>query len=147
LLVSIDSLENENKQHIGVSRGEKTTKVHAIVDALSNPIHVHLSAGNLHDPTEAETSLANVPLERGIALADKAYGSSAIRTFIEKAGGGYCIPPSRMIRIRGIAIGGCTKSVIWWSVSFRNSSYSVELPRAMRNSPNGFLPSFSLTAL
>jgi transposase len=76
-----------------VSRGGKTTKIHTIVDALGNPIHIHLSAGNLHDSTEAETALADVPLERSIVLADKAYGSSVIRAFIEKAGGEYCIPP------------------------------------------------------
>jgi len=76
-----------------VSRGGKTTKIHAIVDALGNPIHVHLSAGNLHDSTEAEAALADVPLEKGVVLADKAYGSSAIRTFITNSGGAYCIPP------------------------------------------------------
>lgn len=76
-----------------MSRGGKTTKIHAIVDALGNPIHVHLSAGNLHDSTEAETALAEVPLEGSIILADKAYGTSDIRTFIENSGGNYCIPP------------------------------------------------------
>ena len=76
-----------------MSRGGKTTKIHAIVDALGNPIHVHLSAGNLHDSTEAETALAEVPLEGSIILADKAYGTSDIRTFIENSGGDYCIPP------------------------------------------------------
>ena len=76
-----------------MSRGGKTTKIHAIVDALGNPIHVHLSAGNLHDSTEAETALAEVPLEGSIILADKAYGTSDIRTFIENSCGDYCIPP------------------------------------------------------
>ena len=63
------------------------------MDALGNPIHVHLSAGNLNDSTEAEVALADVPLEKGILLGDKAYSSLAIRTFIEKAGGQFCIPP------------------------------------------------------
>jgi len=69
------AVDSEHNQHIGLSRGGKTTKIHAIVDALGNPIHVHLSAGNLHDSTEAETALADVPLEGGIVLADKTYGS------------------------------------------------------------------------
>lgn len=64
-----------------------------IVDALGNPIHVHLSAGNIHDSTEAETALSDIPLEGSTVLADKAYGSTAIRTFIKDAGGEYCIPP------------------------------------------------------
>lgn len=87
------AVDNEYNQYIGVSWGGKTTKIHAIVDALGNPIHVHLSAGNLHDSTEAEAALADVPLERGVVLADKAYGTSDIRTFIENSGGNYCIPP------------------------------------------------------
>jgi len=63
------------------------------VDALGNPIHVHLSAGNVHDCTEAEAALWGIPLGGGTVLADKAYGSLAIRTFIEESGGKFCIPP------------------------------------------------------
>ena len=80
-------------QHIGTSRGGKTTKIHAIVDALGNPIHVHLSAGNLHDSTEAEAALSTVSLEGTVVLADKAYGAKAIRDYITHRGATYCIPP------------------------------------------------------
>ena len=80
-------------QHIGVSRGGKTTKIHVIVDGLGNPIHVHLSAGNFHDSREAEAALSAVPLEGTVVLADKAYGSKAIRGFITASGANYCIPP------------------------------------------------------
>lgn len=76
-----------------MSRGGKTTKIHAVVDALGNPIHVHLSAGNVHDSTEAEAALADIPLKKGIVLADKAYSAERIRSFIEKAGGSHNIPP------------------------------------------------------
>ena len=86
------AVDSEYNQHIGLSRGGKTTKIHAIVDALGNPIHIHLSAGNLHDSTEAQAALSEVPLERGFILADKAYGTTDIRTFIENSGGNYCIP-------------------------------------------------------
>lgn len=81
------SVDSESNQHIGLSRGGKTTKIHTIVDALCNPIHIHLSAGNLHDSTEAQAALSEVPLDRGFVLADKAYGTHDIRTFIENAGG------------------------------------------------------------
>ena len=37
--------------------------------------------------------MAVVPLEGSIILADKAYGTSDIRKFIESSGGDYCIPP------------------------------------------------------
>jgi len=84
----------ETQQHIGVSRGGKTTKIFAIVDALGNPIHVHLVAGNVHDSKEAEPSLTSVQLGEGTTvLADKAFGSKAIRAFITSSGAEYCIPP------------------------------------------------------
>ena len=54
---------------------------------------MHLSAGNLHDSIEAQAALSEVPLEKGFILADKAYGTTDIRTFIENSGGNYCIPP------------------------------------------------------
>ena len=63
------------------------------MDALGNPIHVHLSAGQAHDAPEGEVSLRSVPLNGTDVLADKAYGSLAIRSFIENAGASYCIPP------------------------------------------------------
>ena len=87
------AVDGEVNQHIGVSRGGKTTKIHVIVDALGNPIHAHLSAGNVHDSTEAETALSDVSLEGTVVLADKAYGSKAIRDYITQADAAYCIPP------------------------------------------------------
>jgi transposase len=63
------------------------------VDALGNPVHVHLSAGNLHDSTEAEAALRAVDLVGSVVLADKAYGSENIRDLIEASGAQYCIPP------------------------------------------------------
>jgi len=80
-------------QHIGTGRGGKTTKLHVIVDALGNPIHVHLSAGNVHDSTEAEKALSDVPLEGTVVLADKAYSAKAIRNYITHEGATHCIPP------------------------------------------------------
>lgn len=64
-----------------------------IVDALGNPIHVHLSAGNIHDSKEAAECIASVGLEGTIFMADKAYGSQAIRDQIAAGGGTVCIPP------------------------------------------------------
>ncbi|MDR0967199.1 MAG: transposase, partial [Myxococcales bacterium] len=45
-----------------------TTKIHALVDALGNSIHIHLSAGNVHDATEAP------------ALIEKAQGENLLPT-------------------------------------------------------------------
>ena len=45
-------------QCIGRSRGGLTTKIHALVDSLGRPLHVHLTAGNIHDVSEAPTLIA-----------------------------------------------------------------------------------------
>lgn len=63
------------------------------MDALGNPIHVHLTAGNCHDATQAQDALSSVPVEGGIVLADKAYGSKDIRKYIASRDATYCIPP------------------------------------------------------
>jgi len=81
-----------------VSRGGRTTKIHAVVDALGNPIHVQLSADNIEDCTAATDVLSHVPLADTIVMADKAYGSAAIKDFIRVQGGQYCIPPKSNTR-------------------------------------------------
>ena len=56
----------QKNQCIGVSRGGRSTKIHAVVDALGNPIHVQLSAGNVHDVKVAQEMLEAVKLRLGM---------------------------------------------------------------------------------
>ena len=46
--------KKDGAQAIGRSRGGLTTKIHALVDALGNPVEVMLSPGQDHDLTCAE---------------------------------------------------------------------------------------------
>lgn len=55
-----------------------TTKIHAIVDALGNPLAVSLTGGQVHDVTQAQALTEKI--EAGALLADKGYDSDA---FIE----------------------------------------------------------------
>ncbi len=80
-------------QDIGVSRGGRNTKIHAIVDALGNPIKLYLTPANVNDCTAAIDVLSGVTLTGSIVMGDKAYGTLAIREYIETNGGTYCIPP------------------------------------------------------
>lgn len=80
-------------QCIGVSRGGRSTKIHAIVDALGNPIYVQLSAGNIHDVTVAQEMLEHVHLDGTTVLADKAYGKWELREYIADHNADFCIPP------------------------------------------------------
>jgi hypothetical protein len=42
--------EKTGEQAIGRSRGGLTTKIHALVDALGNPVELMLTPGQAHDP-------------------------------------------------------------------------------------------------
>ena len=79
--------------NIGLSRGGHTTKLHAIVDALGNPIYFQLSQGNLSDTTLAVNVLSNVEISGSNILGDKAYGSKEIREYISSQDALYTIPP------------------------------------------------------
>jgi len=83
----------ETNQDIGLSRGGRNTKVHAVVDALGNPVRFYLTPGNINDCTAAIDTLSGVSLAGSVVLGDKAYGTVEIRAYIESQGATYCIPP------------------------------------------------------
>ncbi len=65
----------EKNQCVGITRGGRNTKIHAVVDALGNPIYVQLSSGDIHDSAIAEDVMDHVELKPNetTVLADKAY--------------------------------------------------------------------------
>ena len=104
LLVQIDSTFCKVHQHaagarkkygnqaIGVSRGGKTTKIHALVTENFQLIGLLLTGGQVHDSEYARELLSKVSLEGKTVLGDKAFCSGHIRDFIQKQGGRVCIP-------------------------------------------------------
>ena len=86
-------MNNESNQHTGKSRGGNTTKIHAVVDGLGNPIYFQLSKGNINDNVHAIDVLSHVNLEGANVLGDKAYGASEIRNYITGKNARYTIPP------------------------------------------------------
>jgi transposase len=52
-----------------------TTKIHALVDALGNPVEVMLSPGQDHDLTCAESLIEAV--DPGALIADRAFDADA----------------------------------------------------------------------
>ncbi len=72
-------------EELGRSRGGLTTKFHAVVDANGLPLHVTITGGQQHDSRAAGTLLEGSP-GGGIVLADKAYDSTEIRTFVSSRG-------------------------------------------------------------
>lgn len=79
-------------QAIGVSRGGRNTKVHAITDSAGRPLAFLLTPGQAADCKAGERLLSNLPL-RCIVHADRAYDSNRIRDLIEEQGAVPNIPP------------------------------------------------------
>ncbi len=104
LLVQIDSTFCKVHQHatgarkkygnqaIGLSRGGKTTKIHALVTENFQLIGLLLTGGNIHDSECATSLLSKVNLDGKTVLGDKAFCSTRIRDFIQARGGKVCIP-------------------------------------------------------
>ena len=78
-------------QNIEVSRGGKTTKIHALVNEHFQLVGISLSGGNVHDSEMAIKVLSKVTLEGKKILADKGYCSEEIRNFISQEKAEVCI--------------------------------------------------------
>jgi transposase len=80
-------------QALGRSRGGFSTKIHAKVDALGNPLHFILTGGERHDITQAEELLGEEVGEH--VLADRGYDSDPFIEFILEHGAVPVIPPRK----------------------------------------------------
>jgi len=81
-----------------ISRGGRTTKIHAVVDGLGNPIRFLLTGGQVHDSRVACQLLESIDISQSNIIADKAYGTAEIRQYIEAEAGTYTIPPRENIK-------------------------------------------------
>jgi transposase len=79
-------------QAIGRSKGGLTTKIHALVDALGNPIGFHLTGGQEHDLAGADALLPG--LEADALIADEAFDADQrVLEPLAEAGKTAVIPP------------------------------------------------------
>src|ERR1044072_8773263 len=69
--------KKNGEQAIGRSRGGLTTKIHALVDALGNPVEVRLTPGQAHDLTGAQLLLDDA--DPHALIGDKAYDAEPDR--------------------------------------------------------------------
>src|SRR5665647_3802194 len=76
LISTAPAREKNGPQAIGRSRGGLTTKIHALVDALGNPVELMLTPGQAHDLTCAEPLIEAA--DPGALLADKAYDADTL---------------------------------------------------------------------
>ena len=69
-----------------------STKIHALVDALGNPLAFLLTAGQAHDLLGADALLPQMAADR--LIADKAFDADArVREPLARAGKSAVIPP------------------------------------------------------
>lgn len=85
-------------QGIGRSRGGLTTKIHALVDGLGNPVHVHITGGHVHDVTEAPRLIEQAKGKNFIG--DKGYDADSVIAAIEARGMTPVIPSKRNRKVQ-----------------------------------------------
>ena len=104
ILIEIDSTYCKVHQHgfgahkiygnqaIGVSRGGKNTKIHALINKKKELLSFLLTGGEVFDSKVAVDLLRTVDLIDKTVLADRAYGASDIRKYICENTALFCIP-------------------------------------------------------
>lgn len=85
---------------MGRSRGRLTTKVHALEDALENPLRFELTAGQSHDSVMGYELLQTQDLTRKQVLADRAYDTNRILSLLEEQKGTVVIPSKKNRRVQ-----------------------------------------------
>lgn len=76
---------------MGRSRGGLTTKIHACVDALGNPLRLILTGGQVSDITVGPALIESIPTDA--VVADKGYDSDVFVGTITRTGAQAVIPP------------------------------------------------------
>jgi hypothetical protein len=82
---------SQAQEAMGKSRGGLSTKIHAAVDALGNPVRLLLTAGQVSEYTQAEALVDGFCAD--FVIADKGYDSDAFVEIIKINGGTPVIPP------------------------------------------------------
>ncbi|MGI4759101.1 MAG: IS5 family transposase [Janthinobacterium lividum] len=77
---------------LGRSRGGFSTKLHAVVDALGNCLHLVLTPGHWADCTQLPALLAALRQPTGAVVADKAYDTNAVLAAISACHAAPVIP-------------------------------------------------------
>jgi transposase len=85
------------QQALRRSRGGFSTKIHALVDALGNPLRFHLTGGNVSDIAAAPELLDSCDVQAQYVLGDKGYDSDEFVGQIERRGS-IAVIPSRSNR-------------------------------------------------
>jgi transposase len=83
--------DGNDKHGLGRSKGGFTCKIHALVDALGNPLRFRLTGGQRHDITQAEALIEGI--ENAAVLGDEGYDAEAFIAQIHQQKCLLVIPP------------------------------------------------------
>jgi transposase len=83
----------ENDEDLGRSCGGFSTKIHAAVDALGNPVEISLSPGQDADINHADTLVGDREVEN--VLGDKGYDDDKFAERVKSRGAKVVIPPRK----------------------------------------------------
>jgi transposase len=81
-------------QAIGISRGGRTTKIHALVDLLGRPLRLVLTLGNTSDIKNADLLVGESVGMKGL-IADRGYDTHRLRRTLRDQGTIPVIPGRR----------------------------------------------------
>ena len=88
---SFAPINTPRAQALGRCRGGFTTKLHAVCDALGNPLRFIVTGGERHDSTQAQALLEGFHVHA--VLADKGYDADELITWIQETGALAVTPP------------------------------------------------------
>ena len=83
--------KRREEEAMGRSRGGLSTKIHAAVDALGNPVRLRIGPGQGSEMRHAEALIKGIPSD--YVIADKGYDADAFIHSIQQAGAIPVIPP------------------------------------------------------
>ena len=94
---TLPARRKKGAQELGRSRGGPSTKIHAVVDALGNPVKIALTAGQTHEMKVAYELLGD--LRNAYVAADRAYDAAPLAELLQRNGCEVVIPsnPTRAI--------------------------------------------------
>ncbi|MBT2290251.1 transposase [Paenibacillus albidus] len=72
-----------------------TTKIHAVVDALGNPLRFVLTGGQCHDSVTGYEMLSQMDLTKRQVLADRAYDTDRILRLLKEQSAVSVIPSKK----------------------------------------------------
>ena len=106
-------MNSAQNQFVGVSRGGRSTKIHAVVDGLGNPCVLMLTGGQAHDSVMMKPVLDQLDISQSVVLADKAYGSVENRKSFPIEVHNTASRPKRVYQSLGNVIISTTRSATW----------------------------------